>query len=112
MRAVAYVAQGKIEYKADLMPMPVPGPGQLLIKVECSVLNPSDLYMMNGEYGKFSEPVVPGNEGSGTVVGYGGGWYAWSFMGYRVGFSKMADRPGKPPNRYGAYGEYIITNAT
>lgn len=53
---------------------------------------------------------MPGVEGSGTVVGYGGGWIAWMMMGKRVGFSRQAERGGKF-TEHGAYAEYIVTDA-
>lgn len=111
MKAVLYTAKGVIEYSADTRATPKPGPGQVLIKVEASVINPSDLYMMEGKYsGTFEYPVVPGVEGSGTVIGYGGGFMAWMLMGKRVGFSREAERGGKY-SKDGAYGEYVVTNA-
>ena len=93
------------------MEVPKPGPGQVLIKVEAAVINPSDLYMMRGDYGgTFEYPLVPGAEGSGTVVGYGGGWMAWSLMGKRVGFTRPAEKGGKY-SKGGSYAEYCVTNA-
>ena len=89
MRAVSYKAKGEIGYEADLFDIPKPGPGQVLIKVEAAVINPSDLYMMQGNYsGTFEYPVVPGSEGSGTVIQSGGGIAAWMIMGKRVGFTR------------------------
>jgi hypothetical protein len=45
--------------------------------------------MMQGDYnGIYTYPLTPGGEGSGTVVGYGGGWSAWNLMGKRVGFTR------------------------
>ena len=111
MKAVLYKAQGEIGYAADVMDIPTPGPGQVLIKVEAAVINPSDMYMMQGKYnGEYTYPIVPGVEGSGTVVGYGGGFMAWMLMGKRVGFSRQAERGGKYSVN-GAYAEYVVTNA-
>ena len=88
MRAVSYKAKGEIGYESELFDIPKPGPGQVLIKVEAAVINPSDLYMMQGNYsGTFEYPVVPGGEGSGTVIEYNG-WAGWMLMGKRVGFTR------------------------
>jgi NADPH2:quinone reductase len=82
-----------------------------LIKVEAAVINPSDLYMMNGQYsGTFEYPVTPGSEGSGTVIAYGGGWGAWFLMGKRVGFTRISEKGGKF-SKGGSYAEYVVTNA-
>lgn len=82
-----------------------------MIKVEAAVINPSDLYMMNGQYsGTFEYPVTPGSEGSGTVIAYGGGWGAWFLMGKRVGFTRISEKGGKF-SKGGSYAEYVVTNA-
>lgn len=42
--------------------------------MECAVLNPSDMYMMEGLYnGKYEYPLTPGSEAAGTVMESGGG---------------------------------------
>ena len=89
MKSVIYKEKGVVDYSPDLMDLPKPRSGQVLIKVECAVINPSDIYMMQGNYsGTFEYPLTPGAEGSGTVVAYGGGLMAWSIMGKRVGFTR------------------------
>jgi NADPH2:quinone reductase len=111
MKAVLYTGPGEIEYSADTRAVTKPGPGQVLIKVEASVINPSDLYMMQGNYsGTFTYPLVPGSEGSGTVVASGGGMVAWMMMGKRVGFVRQAEAGGKY-TKDGAYAEYVVTTA-
>ena len=51
----------------------------MLIKIEAANINPSDTYYMRGFYnGEYKFPLVPGNEGSGTVIASGGGLLAWS----------------------------------
>ncbi len=51
------------------MPVPVPGPGQALVKVARAAVNPSDIAFIKGVYG---QPRVAGQaagfEGTGTVV--------------------------------------------
>ncbi len=89
MKSVIYKDKGVVDYSPSLMDIPTPSKGQVLIKVECAVINPSDIYMMQGDYnGIYTYPLTPGGEGSGTVVGYGGGWSAWNLMGKRVGFTR------------------------
>lgn len=111
MKSVYLKDKGVLEYAPDLIEVPQPRSGQVLIKVECAVINPSDIYMMQGDYnGEFKYPLTPGAEGSGTVVASGGGLWAWSLVGKRVGFTRMAERGGKF-TRGGSYAEYIVTNA-
>jgi NADPH2:quinone reductase len=110
-KSVIYSAKGVVEYSADLIDMPVPKSGQVLIKVECAVINPSDIYSMQGNYnGTYSYPLTPGGEGSGTVIANGGGLMGWSMMGKRVGFTRQSERGGVF-SIGGSYAEYIVTNA-
>ena len=83
----------------------------MLIKVEAAVINPSDIYMMQGNYGgQYTYPLTPGGEGSGTVIASGGGFGAWMLVGKRVGFTRPAEGGGKF-SLGGSYAEYIVTNA-
>merc|ERR1712195_291387 len=67
--------------------------------------------MMQGNYsGTFEYPVIPGAEGSGTVISAGGGMMGWSMIGKRVGFTRAQERGGKF-SRGGSYAEYCVTNA-
>jgi len=66
-------------------PLPIPGKGQVLVKIQAAPCNPSDLLFLQGHYGiKKPFPAVPGWEGAGTVVGTGGGLIARWLMGKRV----------------------------
>ena len=86
------------------LPVPKPGPGQVLIRVRMASVNPSDLYFIKGEYG---QPRVKGQsagfEGVGDVVG-GHGLYARWLKGKRVAFVGGAGGSG-------AWAEYIVAPA-
>lgn len=91
----------------DNLPIPRPGPGQVLVRVATSPINPSDLMFLVGLYGfKKPLPAIPGFEGSGTVVEAGSGTMARFLMGKRVACT-VADAtiPG------GMWGEYVVTSA-
>jgi NADPH2:quinone reductase len=91
----------------DTIPVPQPGPGQVLVKVAASPINPSDLMFLVGLYGfKKPLPAVPGFEGSGTVVATGSGTMARFLKGKRVACT-VADAtiPG------GMWAEYVVTSA-
>jgi NADPH:quinone reductase-like Zn-dependent oxidoreductase len=77
MRAVQLTAYGEpvegLSY-VDIPEPDAPGPNQVLIGVEFSPLNPSDLLLARGIYG--IRPVLPtviGNEGAGRVLDVGPG---------------------------------------
>jgi len=71
----------KDEYGKDIaveqIPIPVPGKGELLVKVMASPCNPSDLGYLLGSYGfpdkKPKPPTISGLEGSGIVESVGEG---------------------------------------
>ncbi|MEJ6393815.1 zinc-binding dehydrogenase [Gymnodinialimonas sp. 2305UL16-5] len=84
MRALVLTGPGKT-LEVQEMPLPKPGPGQVLVQVAASPINPSDLAMLRGEYGlRWPYPLVPGLEGSGQVVADGGGMLARFMRGKRV----------------------------
>src|SRR5215472_16136025 len=67
------------------VPVPQPGPGEVLVRVAASPVNPSDLMFITGNYGfKKPLPATPGFEGSGTVVETGSGLMARFMKGRRV----------------------------
>ena len=54
------------------LPIPEPGPGQVLIRVEATGVNFIEVYFRKGVY-KASLPLVPGSEAAGTVEELGPG---------------------------------------
>jgi NADPH:quinone reductase-like Zn-dependent oxidoreductase len=103
------VAAVMVEPMAPLVirrvPIPVPGKGEVLVKMEASPLNPSDLSMLTGGYAvKPRYPYIPGIEGSGTVVGHGGGLLARIRMGRRVACTSS-------PSGGGTWAGYMVTDA-
>ena len=112
MRAVIYTAPGEYSFSADTKDIPVAASGQVLIKVECGVINPTDTYFLSGQYnGTYEYPLVPGLEGSGLVLESGGGILAWTLVGKRVAFTRQLERSGQF-TKGGSYAEYCVTNAT
>ncbi|HKD15711.1 MAG TPA: zinc-binding dehydrogenase [Candidatus Angelobacter sp.] len=89
------------------IPVPRPGPGEVLVKVFASPINPSDLMFIQGLYGfKKSLPAVPGFEGSGTVVEAGPGMLPRFLKGKRV-----ACAAADPKISGGMWAEYVVTSA-
>lgn len=53
----------------DEIPVPVPGPGEVLIKIAYAALNPADHYMALGQYPRpCARPFALGRDASGTVA--------------------------------------------
>lgn len=89
------------------MPLPTPGSGEVLVRVDASPVNPSDVMFLLGLYGvKRDLPTTPGFEGAGTVVASGGGIMGWMVSGKRVAFATQS------PTQDGLWAEYAIVPAT
>lgn len=67
------------------IPVPQPGPGQVLVQMRAAPINPSDMMFVQGFYG-FTKPtpVVAGFEGAGVVVAAGAGLLPRFWQGRRV----------------------------
>lgn len=89
----------------DTIPVPRPGPGEVLVRMIASPVNPSDLATIRGNYMSPKYPHSPGLEGSGEVVISGGGLVAGIRLGKRVACSP-------DPDGDGAWAEYMKTSAT
>jgi propanol-preferring alcohol dehydrogenase len=72
MQAMRSVAPGR-PLVLTTMPVPDPGPGELLIEVRACGVCRTDLHLVDGELAAARYPVTPGHEIVGTVVGQGPG---------------------------------------
>jgi NADPH:quinone reductase len=89
------------------VPLPSPGPGEVLVKVFASPVNPSDLMFITGNYGfKKPLPATPGFEGSGTVIATGSGFMAKLMKGRRVACAAADAKVSG-----GLWAEYAVTSA-
>jgi NADPH2:quinone reductase len=74
MRAWQSTTPGLSGLQLKLISRPVPGPGDVLVRVEAAALNFSDTLMIEDRYQiRPDRPFVPGQEVSGTVVSAGAG---------------------------------------
>ena len=81
------------------------GPGEVLVRVAASPVNPSDLMFLEGRYAFKKElPAIPGIEGSGRVVAVGSGLLARRLANRRVACATK-------PMGGGAWAEYAIARA-
>ena len=90
--------------RVEEIAIPRPGPGQVVIKMDASPVNPSDLALIAGGYLERSYPFTPGLEGSGTVVRAGSGLFPRLRLGKRVACSP-------PHGGDGSWAEYMLTSA-
>jgi len=73
MKAIQITETGGPEVlKLAELPIPQPGPGQVLIRVEATGVNFIEIYFRKGTY-KAAMPLVPGSEAAGTVEELGPG---------------------------------------
>lgn len=87
------------------VPRPVPGPGQVLIKVRRAAINPSDIVFVQGFYGQKRVQGRPaGFEGVGTVVEAGPGLMGRYLTGRDVAFIVT-------PDGSGSWADFAVTQA-
>jgi NADPH:quinone reductase len=85
------------------LPDPVPGAGQVCVRVHAAGVNPFDTYMRTGNYAtKPPLPYIPGADGAGLVEAVGSGVSGFT-VGARVFFSGTATHKA-----YGAYAEKVL----
>ncbi len=102
MRALVLHGAGEA-LRLEEVARPVPDPGQVLVRIAASPINPSDLSMLAGEYGLgWPYPLIPGLEGSGQVVAAGSGLLGRFLTGRNVALA--ADGQG-------LWAEYAVVSA-
>ncbi len=86
--------------------VPVPGAGEVLVRVHAAGVNPVDTYIRAGAYARKPPlPYTPGSDGAGTVEALGAGAQGW-MPGDRVYVSGTA-RPG-----LGTYASWTVCSAS
>jgi propanol-preferring alcohol dehydrogenase len=83
MRAMVFTKVGE-PLRAMELPMPVPGPQQLLIQVRACAVCRTDLHVIDGDLTQPTLPLIPGHEIVGTVAELGEGVQRFK-VGDRVG---------------------------
>ncbi|MGH3250632.1 MAG: zinc-dependent alcohol dehydrogenase family protein, partial [Trebonia sp.] len=58
-------------FRVTEVPDPTPGPGQIVVKVDCCGVCGTDLHIMDGEFPPTPYPITPGHEFAGTVAAVG-----------------------------------------
>lgn len=100
MKAIRVHATGGPEVlRLDELPTPVPGPGQVLIRIEAIGVNFIEVYQRTGLY-PVALPMIPGSEAAGTIAALGPG----------VTSFRLGDRVASV-NVIGAYAEAALVPA-
>src|SRR5262249_13841150 len=103
MRAYGFTEAGGPEKQVFLdVPVPAPGPGELLVQVRAAGVNPGDWRLRDGTYG-ISGPAVLGREVAGTVTALGPG-----VAGFSVGDEVFGGCPGM----VGGWAEQALVTAS
>jgi NADPH2:quinone reductase len=90
---------GPTQLRLEEVPVPLPGPGQVLIRVEAAGVNFIDVYHREGLY-RLPLPFTPGREAAGVVERVGDG-VTTCHPGDRVGAESLT----------GGYAEYALVSA-
>jgi 2-desacetyl-2-hydroxyethyl bacteriochlorophyllide A dehydrogenase len=69
MRAIVLDRPGS--FRVAEVPDPTPGPGQIVVKVDCCGICGTDIHIMDGEFPPTPYPITPGHEFAGTVAAIG-----------------------------------------
>ncbi|GAB3254061.1 zinc-dependent alcohol dehydrogenase family protein [Chitinimonas naiadis] len=127
MLAMQSLAAGE-PLQATSLPIPVPGMGQLLIRVHACGVCRTDLHVVDGELPQCRHPVTPGHEVVGTVTALGGAVSGFQ-PGERVGVPWLGFSCGACPHCRagrenlcdnalfhgcslpGGYAEYVLADA-
>lgn len=108
MRAALLKAYGDVDqFVIAETPKPEPGPGEVLIKIEASAVNPFDLILRQGfmaQYIPLPLPAVLGGDAAGVIAELGSG-----VTEFAVGDRVVADFAA---NGKGAHAEYGVVPAT
>ncbi len=98
MRAMVLDEPGR-PLRAAEVPEPVPGPGQVLVRVRACGVCRTDLHVVDGELPESKLPLVPGHQIAGEVVGTGArvgipwlGWTCGECRYCRSGQENLCDR--------------------
>jgi NADPH2:quinone reductase len=100
MKAIQIHATGGPEVlRLDELPIPEPGPGQVLVRIEAAGVNFIEIYFRKGTY-RSPLPFIPGSEAAGTVEEIGPG-----VKGFKVGDMVAST------SLIGSYAEYALAPA-
>jgi NADPH:quinone reductase-like Zn-dependent oxidoreductase len=99
------VLRAMLSLKVEEIPIPIPQKDEVLIKIEATPCNPSDIAFLQGGYNIVKTlPSIPGFEGAGTVVSTGDSAEAKKLFKKKVSCFTQEDS-------HGTWAEYFVTKA-
>ena len=109
MRAIVVKAFGGPEVmRLEEVPVPSPGPGQLLVRIRAAGINPVDTYIRAGTYAfKPALPYTPGSDGGGEVEAA-----APDVTGFKKGDRVYIANDNASTARTGTFAEFALCAAT
>jgi NADPH:quinone reductase len=86
MKAIRVRAFGEPDVlQAISVPDPIPGPGQMVVRIAAAGVNPVETYVRSGKYARLPElPYTPGSDGAGIIFQVGSGVPSSIKAGQRV----------------------------
>ncbi|WP_232323846.1 NADP-dependent oxidoreductase [Catenuloplanes japonicus] len=120
MRALIATGYGEPEQlTVATLPVPRPGPGQILVRIAASTINPTDLRVITGGFRTLVDlefPYTLGNEFAGTVVEAGPGVTRFRTGDEIFGLAmprqlRLAADPVRPSLSTGALADYAVCEA-
>ena len=97
------VLRALLSLKVEERPIPIPGSGEVVVKMHAATCNPSDIAFIRGGYNIVKAvPAIPGFEASGTVVETGVG--CEDLAGKKISCFVQSDHSG-------TWSEYILVNS-
>src|SRR5262252_6192266 len=100
MKAIKVTAFGAPDVlRMEEVPTPKPGPGEVLVRIHATGINPVETYIRAGTYARLPElPYTPGNDGAGVV----------EKVGADVTEFKASDRVYTAGSSTGTYAEFAL----
>jgi len=84
--------------KLEEVPQPVPGPGQIAVRVSAASVNPIETYIRQGKYAPKEFPFTPGNDAAGIIQA----------VGPEAGHFKPGDRVYTDKTLTGSYAQFAL----
>src|ERR1700747_2400119 len=97
MQALKFYQTGSLDdLRIEEVPLPTPGPGEVLVQVKAAAVNPSDIKNVQGKRHETTVPRIPGRDFAGTIVNGPGELLGQSVFGSggNLGFGRDGSHAG------------------